>query len=194
MKKTIFCIVFIILISLFQTNRENLSSISKVDITTSGEVYVHGLGNYSEYDVKTIIRGVSKFYNLKCYYSDPYPLDNYFYDSEKKIIYGRIFLRTLISEKNYHIFVTNDGLCEDQFKTELISGHGFINGKISVISTKQMYRNNHYNEQNLINTANHELGHNFGLRHCSDSECLMTAKGLEPSEFCDNCKKNLNLK
>jgi len=47
--------------------------------------------------------------------------------------------------------------------------------------------------QRLLKEALHELGHTYGLRHCPDYSCVMSASNgveridLKQAEFCDNC-------
>jgi archaemetzincin len=49
--------------------------------------------------------------------------------------------------------------------------------------------------ERLLKEAAHELGHTFGLRHCSDWECVMSSShGVERldvkgAEFCAACRK-----
>jgi predicted Zn-dependent protease len=88
------------------------------------------------------------------------------------------------------MYVTDEPLCEDN-PSDLISGHARINCDGSVVSTYEMFKNNHYNRNSLVHTALHELGHNFGLKHCDNSTCLMVAKGLKNSALCDACKNKV---
>lgn len=45
----------------------------------------------------------------------------------------------------------------------------------------------------------HELGHTYGLRHCSDKKYVMHFSNslqdtdIKPSSFCENCKEKLML-
>jgi len=49
--------------------------------------------------------------------------------------------------------------------------------------------------ERLLKESVHELGHTFGLRHCSDWQCVMTSShaverlDVKGSEFCANCGK-----
>ena len=51
--------------------------------------------------------------------------------------------------------------------------------------------------QRLLKEALHELGHTYGLRHCSDYTCVMSASNgveridLKQAEFCDTCAQTL---
>ena len=49
--------------------------------------------------------------------------------------------------------------------------------------------------ERLLKEAVHELGHTFGLRHCSDWQCVMTSShavermDVKGTEFCGNCAR-----
>ncbi len=49
----------------------------------------------------------------------------------------------------------------------------------------------------ILKEANHELGHCFGLSHCSNSRCIMYFSNSlmdtdkKPTEFCKTCRKKL---
>ncbi len=51
--------------------------------------------------------------------------------------------------------------------------------------------------ERLVKEAIHELGHNFGLVHCSNQECVMKSStyvediDLKSSEMCDRCMEEL---
>jgi predicted Zn-dependent protease len=90
-----------------------------------------------------------------------------------------------------NMYVTDEPLCNEN-SNDLISGHARINCDGSVISTKEMRNNNHYNNNSLVHTAVHELGHNFGLSHCNNQSCIMKSHGLDTKEFCDECKSKIN--
>jgi len=51
--------------------------------------------------------------------------------------------------------------------------------------------------QRLLKEALHELGHTYGLRHCSDYTCVMSASNgveridLKQAEFCDTCAQSV---
>jgi len=87
-----------------------------------------------------------------------------------------------------------------------VFGEAYCPGKVAVISINRL-RPEFYNEppdirlllSRMSKEAVHELGHTFGLNHCSNSKCVMyfsnsivdtDAKG---SVFCDRCLQNLRL-
>lgn len=55
----------------------------------------------------------------------------------------------------------------------------------------------HFLRERLLKEAVHELGHTFGLRHCSDWRCVMTSShaverlDVKSAEFCVACRKSV---
>ncbi len=85
-----------------------------------------------------------------------------------------------------------------------VFGLGFCPGKACVISTYRLQKASATRAQlkeRLIKVVLHELGHNFGLPHCTTSpECLMAdAKGTmtqvdrEQKKFCTSCRNAISL-
>jgi archaemetzincin len=82
-----------------------------------------------------------------------------------------------------------------------IFGLGFCPGKTCVISTFRLSKNVTQDKmiERLTKVAVHEIGHNMGLDHCTNSKkCLMNdARGTikqfdgEKIWFCDKCKNSL---
>lgn len=72
-------------------------------------------------------------------------------------------------------------------------GMSYRNGGLSVVTTSRFKT---FSQDHLNRLMLHELGHAFGLRHCTANSCIMQdAKGKNkfghtPS-FCENCKKYL---
>lgn len=93
-----------------------------------------------------------------------------------------------------------------------IYGEAELRGSYSIVSTCRLHEEFYTSERNhgllLDRTYKeiiHELGHNFGLLHCRDWQCVMhSSSGIEEvdlksSLFCMSCKsliesKNLNYK
>lgn len=88
-----------------------------------------------------------------------------------------------------------------------IFGEAEFNGKFSIVSTcrlhEEFYSSNGNSDLVLERSYKeiiHELGHNFGLKHCKDWSCVMhSSSGIEDvdlkkSLFCSNCKLFLNEK
>lgn len=88
-----------------------------------------------------------------------------------------------------------------------IFGEAELNGNYSIVSTCRLYEEFYTSERNpelvierTYKEIVHELGHNFGLLHCSDWQCVMhSSSGIEEADlknslFCHNCKLILESK
>jgi archaemetzincin len=88
-----------------------------------------------------------------------------------------------------------------------IFGEAQLNGKHSIVSACRLHEEFYSGLSNefllierTIKEALHEIGHNFGLRHCNDWDCVMhSSPGIEEVDikgnyYCKNCKKALPLK
>ena len=82
-----------------------------------------------------------------------------------------------------------------------IFGEAQLNGKHSIVSVCRLHEefysgisNENLLLERTIKETLHELGHNYGLRHCIDWDCVMHAShGIEEvdikgSTFCSKCK------
>lgn len=82
-----------------------------------------------------------------------------------------------------------------------IRGLGTVNGNNCIISTFKIKKESNGDKKtyhNLLSkVTRHELGHNYGLNHCSNEQCVMVS-GIEPeiiyaakNVLCDSCSKIL---
>jgi archaemetzincin len=88
-----------------------------------------------------------------------------------------------------------------------IFGEAQLGGKHSIISACRLHEefysglsNENLLIERIIKEALHELGHNFGLKHCNDWDCVMhSSPGIEEVDikgkfYCRECRKVLPLK
>lgn len=82
-----------------------------------------------------------------------------------------------------------------------IFGEAELRGRYSIVSTCRLHEEFYTSERNpelllerTFKEIMHELGHNFGLLHCRDWQCVMhSSSGIEEvdlkhSLYCENCK------
>ncbi|SEP62960.1 matrixin family metalloprotease [Flavobacterium urocaniciphilum] len=83
-----------------------------------------------------------------------------------------------------------------------IMGLAYKPGKSAIVSNFRIQSKNHKIEMTrLRKVAVHEFGHNLGLDHCPDKNCVMTSAAEKLSTIdheklalCKNCKKIINYK
>ena len=82
-----------------------------------------------------------------------------------------------------------------------VFGEAQLDGNCAVVSTARL-REEFYGlprqeplmRERLVKEAAHELGHTFGLRHCSDWRCVMASShaverlDVKTAEFCPSCR------
>ncbi len=71
-----------------------------------------------------------------------------------------------------------------------IFGLGFCPGKSCIVSTFRLSTNHPEFYNRLKKVAVHEIGHNLGLKHCPDTQCVMT-DAAEKISTIDNVKLSL---
>ncbi len=80
-----------------------------------------------------------------------------------------------------------------------------LNGRCSIVSLVRLHEEFYSgrSEYNLIKLRTlkeilHELGHNFGMIHCKDWECVMHSSSsieeidIKDSKYCKNCKQKID--
>lgn len=85
-----------------------------------------------------------------------------------------------------------------------VFGEAQLEGRCALVSLHRLREDfyglpasNDLLHERLLKEAAHELGHTFGLRHCSDWRCVMaSAHGVErldvkTSEFCPACRASI---
>jgi archaemetzincin len=86
-----------------------------------------------------------------------------------------------------------------------VFGEAQLNGKHSIVSVCRLHEEFYSGESNenllferIKKEVLHELGHNFGLKHCQDWDCVMhSSPGIEEVDikggyYCKNCITGIN--
>lgn len=82
-----------------------------------------------------------------------------------------------------------------------LMGLGYRPGKACVVSSfrpAKTVKNKTHLQQRLLKLVIHEMGHNFGLHHCTNEECYMVdAEGqmkLDKEKYlCEDCKRKIKI-
>jgi len=87
-----------------------------------------------------------------------------------------------------------------------VFGEAQLNGPCAVVSLHRLREefyglpaNPQFLQERAVKEAVHELGHTFGLKHCSDWRCVMASThaverlDLKSSQFCPTCAKTAGL-
>jgi archaemetzincin len=91
---------------------------------------------------------------------------------------------------------------ETKYKDWGIFGLGFCPGKSCVVSSYRLLQSTSKDNfiERLKKVSCHEMGHNFGLPHCPNKDCIMqdaaeTIKTIDGVELhlCDDCRKKIGL-
>lgn len=87
-----------------------------------------------------------------------------------------------------------------------VFGEAQLNGKYSVLSACRLHEefytgqtNNEMFYERLLKEALHELGHNFGLLHCLDWDCVMHSSNsieevdIKGVSYCRHCQNDIKI-
>ncbi len=130
-----------------------------------------------------------------------------FYDPSRRQYNGNSLLRKLDDDYSADSFKTIGLFSVDLFIPILtyIFGQAYLNGRAGIASlhrlTNELYgisKDDDLLLQRFSKEVIHELGHMFGLIHCTDPICVMRSStyvediDLKESEFCRSCRRVLD--
>ena len=185
-------------------------------ITEETFVAIQPFGEFTSKEAKMMQQEISEFYHVNVTLLKPIELPKNAYINVKSSRYRADtlirFLRKNI-DRNYDFVI---GLTDKDISTTKYSnrstktikkptykyadwgifGLGFMPGKSCIVSTFRLKEKNF--KSRFIKICCHELGHNFGLPHCSDKSCIMqdaaeTIKTIDNVKLnlCNSCKKKI---
>ena len=185
-------------------------------ITEETFVAIQPFGEFNSKEAKMIQQEIAEFYHVNVTLLKPIELPKNAHINVKSSRYRADtlirFLRKNI-DRNYDFII---GLTDKDISTTKYSntstktikeptykyadwgifGLGFMPGKSCIVSTFRLKEKNF--RSRFIKICCHELGHNFGLPHCSDKSCIMqdaaeTIKTIDNVKLnlCNSCKKKI---
>lgn len=197
----------ILSICLLCINCENNNILDFSPQTT--KVAIQPFGKFPNDILKEVQAGIDSMYNIESIVLTPIDLPQNAYYTPRNRYRADSLIRHLkrIKPTKYDKILgltTSDiSTTKGKYKDFGIMGLGFCPGKSSVSSIYRVQRGA-INRQHFINRFRkvtiHELGHNFGLKHCTyDTKCLMqSAKGkvstIDNADeiLCEKCRKQIS--
>ena len=185
-------------------------------ITEKTIVAIQPFGEFSSKEAKIMQEKIAEFYHVKVTLLKPVELPKKAYINIKSSRYRadtliRFLRKNMDCNYNFVIGLTDKDISTTKYSNKLkktikqpnykyadwgVFGLGFMPGKSCIVSTFRLKEKNF--RSRFIKICCHELGHNFGLPHCSDKTCIMqdaaeTIKTIDNVRLnlCNSCKKKV---
>ena len=159
-----------------------------------------------EYILQNLVHALADEFQTPVYVNSTDFNFSYSYDSSRKQYHSTHLLNGLLNFFNDH-----DGKILGITELDLfipiltfVFGEAQLSGKAAVVSSfrlePQFYglpKNEDLLMERIIKESVHELGHTFGLRHCSAYDCVMSSSTsaeeieIKSRYFCYDCKKEM---
>lgn len=171
MRKILLTTIITLFLVKFSTSQTymNYMKIGSLVKKTNVSFTIYGWGNYTQSDLIKTQNLLMEVFGFESEISGEYiswkidRLPNNSYPLKKLYF---------LNNSGYNIFVTRDKISDEGSNVQ-----GDRRGNNIIIT-----------DLNLRNTTFvHEFSHFLGLKHCSDSECLMYFKETNSSDFCNKC-------
>jgi hypothetical protein len=170
-----------LLVSLFIFLSLNLFSQFDINKDT---FYVRGYGNVDNSDLIDVKNIIKTKLGFNCIILSNITLDSsMIIKGSPGILEANLTLKSLkVLQKT--IYVTEHRLW---YNRDYLRGLSFLNGNVAIIRGDKSF---------LEETTIHEIGHLFGLDHCSDITCIMALNNdeFDSGHFCNSCRVHYNQK
>lgn len=146
-------------------------------------VCVQPLGTVDEEIVDAIEEGIRAVFKLDVHRMDGEITPGYAFDAKRRQYSSELILRNMAKHYPDNAFRLLAATHVDLFIPMLtfVYGQAQLNGRVSIVSTARMHQefygltaNRSLTVLRTLKESLHELGHTFGLTHCSVQECLMS--------------------
>lgn len=147
--------------------------------------------------------GISRIFRTRCSVK-PGALDSAFaFDERRRQYHSTAILQKLEKAAEPDVRVLGVTACDLYVPVlTFVFGEAQLEGSSAVVSMARL-KDEFYGlpprpdllHERLLKEAVHELGHTFGLRHCSDWQCVMSSShaverlDIKSVEFCAACRK-----
>ena len=185
-------------------------------ITQETSIGIQPFGAFSSKEAEMMQVEIAEFYNVNVTLLKPIELPKTAYINIKSSRYRadtliRFLRKNIDSNYDFVIGLTDKDISTTKYSNRAtktikepsykyadwgIFGLGFLPGKSCIVSTFRLKEKNF--QSRFIKICCHELGHNFGLPHCSDKTCIMqdaaeTIKTIDNVKLnlCSSCKKKI---
>ena len=199
-----------VLLYFLGSNCKKHTYISLNKTSTKQIIAIQPLGNYDEAILLSVAKEISIFYNKRVILFKPIEIPKTFLNAISNQYSADSIIHFLSGLRNDSIVeivgITHTGIYTIKknknmsFFDENIFGMGYLPGNSCIISDIKFWPNDSavYN-YGLRKIIKHEIGHNAGLPHCSDSNCIMSETNGHFSnldhiekDYCIKCKIKLS--
>jgi archaemetzincin len=150
-------------------------------------------------------KDLNKAFNKQVFIEKGMPAPVYAFNKKRNQYLSTVILNAVMEQKEYAPYEKILGIVDhDLYVPELNFVFGEASRKAAVISLIRLRQTFYHltEDQNLfhqrvLTEAVHELGHTYGLGHCSNPRCVMFFSNSlkdtdrKGSEFCQKCKSKL---
>jgi archaemetzincin len=202
MKSTYLILLFSVLLACKQSSNFNKNATTLISPTI---VFIQPLGHFDDSLLSLLKEDIQNVFPVKVYASRSTTLPaNAWYAPRHRYWADSIlvYLQPMHKKSNeYTLGVTEEDISTKNGTQQNwgVMGLGFQPGHYCVVSEYRLYKYPQTQKQlfnKLLKVCLHELGHNFGLPHCANTQCIMTdAKGKDnlanEKDFCVKCCRML---
>lgn len=166
-------------------------------------IYIRAIGDVDAVILKNLEIGLWQAFGFDLHYLPKLAEPDFAFDRTRVQYSSPLIMKELI--KNIpHDAVRVLGVTEKDLFIPMLSfvfGHAQVNGPLALISLARLHQEFYHLPMNdnlffsrMIKEALHELGHTFGLLHCTDSLCAMSlSNGIlqvdhKEEDFCHDCR------
>ena len=196
---------FVMLLCLFLCSICNCKNVNNNASLKGSIIVLQPLGNFPEKILSVLKDSIGRFYPVKVFIAPAKPIPPSFYYTPRNRYRADSIIKWLKKMKPLNVQVIagitahDISITKGGIKDYGIMGLGYQPGDANVTSIFRLKQNNPTErllEQRLFKTVVHEIGHNFGLQHCNNKQCIMAdAEGKlnqdNESGFCNDCQKKI---